>query len=54
MSHTTGKKSTKEFSKKTTKPEPIEANSMKAQATYANSKNDHKKYNDTIRENLSK
>lgn len=54
LSHSTGKKATKEFSKKTSKPETIEKRNMKAQATYANSKNNHKEWNNAISDNLSK
>lgn len=53
LSHSTGKKATKEFSKKTTSPEPIQRDNIKAQATYSNS-HDHKKCNNTISQNLSK
>ncbi|WP_234118800.1 hypothetical protein [Clostridium hydrogenum] len=53
MSHSTGKKVTKKFSHAEDKPEPVEVKYSREQSTYHASK-DHKKYNETIKENLTK
>lgn len=52
MSHSTGKKATKKFSHAGDKPEPVEIKYSKQQTTY-HASDDHKKYNESIKENLT-